>query len=61
MFVLHRGSVGSPLVALFAGCQSDVETDEEEILRKLLFLSTRCVRPFQQGSEREHGEEPTLV
>uniref|UniRef100_A0A3B5LK62 Large ribosomal subunit protein uL29 n=1 Tax=Xiphophorus couchianus TaxID=32473 RepID=A0A3B5LK62_9TELE len=25
--------------------------------RKLLFLSTRCVRPFQQGSDDEHGED----
>ncbi|CAG5918298.1 unnamed protein product [Menidia menidia] len=24
-------------------------------LRKLLFVSTRCVRPFQRGSEQEHG------
>lgn len=45
------------LVALLAYIQSD----EEEILRKLLFRSTRCVRPFRQGSEKEHGTEPILV
>lgn len=47
----------SPLVALL----EDFQYNEEETNRKLLFVSTRRVRPFQQGSEEEHGTELVLM
>lgn len=45
--------VGLPSVEALLKC---FKSDEEES-RKLRWLSTRRVRPFQQGCENEHGTE----
>lgn len=47
----------SAVVALWGGFQCH----DEETNRKLLFVSTRRLRPFRQGSDEEHGTESKLM
>lgn len=46
---------------LLASLSGRFQSDKEETRRKPLFVSTRRVRPFQQGSEKEHGTELKLA